>query len=59
MNLAGRAVTPLFSLGRCGDAGRIVAFSECALPVSRELEAFSQQDDEVTVHLKTQKGSGK
>ncbi len=49
MNLAGRAVTPYSASGRCGDAGRIVAFSECACLFSRELEAFSQQDDEVTV----------
>ncbi len=59
MNLAGRAVTPLFATGRCGDAGRVVAFSECALLFARELEAFSQQNDEVTLHLKRQKGSGK
>ncbi len=47
MNLAGRAERLYSAAGRCGDAGRIVAFSNVRCLFSRELEAFSQQDDEV------------
>ena len=46
-----------YSAGRCGDAGRDVAFSlMCAACFPRELEAFSLQNDEVTLHLKTAEG---